>query len=87
MIARPDPISPYPEQGYRSCLGLLNLVKRYGSTRLEAACQKAVSVGAYTRRSVASILDHGLDLLPPAPSPDFTSPLEHEKLRGPTYYH
>jgi transposase len=77
----------YPEQGYRSCLGLLNLVKRYGPTRLEAACQKAVSVGAYTRRSVASILDHGLDLLSPSPTPDPTAPLEHENLRGPTYYH
>jgi len=77
----------YPEQGYRSCLGLLNLVKRYGPTRLEAACQKATSVGAYTRRSVASILEHGLDLQPAALPPDLTPPLEHENLRGPAYYH
>jgi transposase len=77
----------YPEQGYRSCLGLLNLVKRYGPTRLEAACARAVAVGAYTRRSVASILEHGLDAQPPpAPSPT-TIPLVHENLRGPTYYH
>ena len=32
---------PHPEMGYRSCLGLLNLAKRFGSTRLEAACQRA----------------------------------------------
>lgn len=76
----------YPEQGYRSCLGLLNLVKRYGPTRLEAACQRAVTLGAYTRRSVASILEHGLDrvsLSSPPPPPL----LVHENLRGPTYYH
>jgi transposase len=76
----------YPEQGYRSCLGLLNLVKRYGPTRLEAACQRAVTLGAYTRRSVASILEHALDrvsLSSPPPPPL----LVHENLRGPTYYH
>jgi len=77
----------YPEQGYRSCLGLLNLVKRYGPTRLEAACQRAVTLRAYTRRSVASILAHGLDSEPlTAPLPP-TIPLVHENLRGPTYYH
>src|SRR5215475_3915525 len=51
----------HPEQGYRSCLGLLQLAKRYSAPRLEAACQKAISLGAFTRRSVASILAHGLD--------------------------
>jgi hypothetical protein len=38
--------------GYRSCLGLLNLAKRFGSTRLEAACQRAMVLGSPTRRSV-----------------------------------
>jgi len=77
----------YPEQGYRSCLGLLNLVKRYGPTRLEAACQRAISLGAYTRRSVASILEHGLENAPlTVPLPP-TIPIVHENLRGPTYYH
>lgn len=79
---------PHPEQGYRSCLGLLNLVKRYGPKRLEAACAKAVAVGAFTRRSVASILEHGLDRLPDESSlPAEEPPLFHENLRGPDYYH
>jgi transposase len=77
----------YPEQGYRSCLGLLNLVKRYGPTRLEAACERAITLGAYTRRSVASILEHRLDQEPlTAPLPP-TIPIVHENLRGPSYYH
>lgn len=37
---------PHPEQGYRSCLGILRLAKRDGDTRLEAACARAVAVGA-----------------------------------------
>lgn len=78
---------PHPEQGYRSCLGLLNLVKRYGPTRLEAACAKAGAVGAFTRRSVASILEHGLDRLPDESPPAEERPLFHENLRGPEYYH
>jgi transposase len=77
----------YPEQGYRSCLGLLNLVKRYGPTRLEAACQRALTLGAYTRRSVASILEHGLDREPLTTPLPPTLPVVHENLRGPTYYH
>src|SRR5437899_261236 len=32
---------PHPEQGYRSCLGILRLAKRYGLERLEAACTRA----------------------------------------------
>ena len=79
----------YPEQGYRSCLGLLQLAKRYSPARLEAACQRALAVGAFTRRSVASILEHGLDQLPsPAEATaPATVPFVHENLRGPTYYH
>jgi transposase len=79
---------PHPEQGYRSCLGLLNLVKRYGPGRLEAACQRALTLHAPTRRSVASILEHGLDQLPlSAPPLGPTTPMVHDNLRGPTYYH
>ena len=32
----------HPEHGYRSCLGLLNLSRRYGEARLEAACERAL---------------------------------------------
>jgi len=78
---------PHPEHGYRSCLGLLSLAKRHGAQRLEAACGKALSLRAYTRRSVASILAHGLDQELPASPPAPSLPIPHENLRGPTYYH
>jgi transposase len=35
----------HPEHGYRSCLGLLSLAKRYGKPRLEAACELALRLG------------------------------------------
>lgn len=78
---------PHPEQGYRACLGLFSLGKRYGTERLEAACARALRAGAPRYRSVKSILVAGLDrvraediqttlVLPPA----------HEHVRGPAYY-
>src|SRR5438128_1213395 len=78
---------PHPEQGYRSCLGILRLAKRYGPARLEAACARAASVAARSYRHVDSILKHGLDQVPlPAAAPSLALPLTHEHVRGPQYY-
>jgi transposase len=79
---------PHPEQGYRSCLGILRLSREYGPERLEAACRRALAVRSRTYRDVASILKTGLDRVPPvtAPAAECT-PLLHENLRGPEYYH
>jgi transposase len=52
---------PHPEQGYRSCLGLLRLGKRYSPERLEAACARALAFRAYSYKNVESILKNGLD--------------------------
>lgn len=79
---------PHPEMGYRACLGLLSLARKYGKHRLEAACQRALKIGSPTRRSVLSILEAGLDLQPSLPTTpaEWRSP-EHENVRGPDYYH
>src|SRR6266542_2054816 len=77
---------PHPEMGYRSCLGLLNLAKRFGSTRLEAACQRAMVLGSPTRRSVVSLLEQGLDQQPLPETADAQPSLLHENIRGPEYY-
>ncbi len=55
---------PHPEQGYRACLGMLALARKYGTERLEAAARRAVLIGAKNRKSVASILAAGLDREP-----------------------
>jgi transposase len=36
----------HPEQGYRTCLGLMRLAREYGQARLEAACARAQSIRA-----------------------------------------
>lgn len=77
---------PHPEQGYRSCLGILRLGERYGAERVEAACQRALAVRAFSYRSVESILKSGLDRQPlPAQKP---APVHrrHDNLRGAGYY-
>jgi transposase len=78
---------PHPEQGYRSCLGIMRLAKRYGVVRLEAACARAVAVGARSYRHVDAMLAKGLDRLPlpgaPTSAPPTPAP---ENLRGPDYY-
>lgn len=78
---------PHPEHGYRSCLGLLNLVKRYGATRLEAACERALLAGSPTRKSVLSILDNGLDKAPLPPVETDETATAHDNVRGASYYH
>jgi len=79
---------PHPEQGYRSCLGILRLAKRDGPTRVEAACARALAVGARSYRHVEAILKHGLDRvpLPGAEAAPTARPLVHAQLRGPVYY-
>lgn len=76
----------HPEQGYRSCLGILRLGKKYGAERLEAACTRAVAVGARSYRHVDSILSHGLDQIEQTEASS-TAPRRHENVRGPGYYH
>ena len=79
---------PHPEQGYRACLGILQLAKTYGDARLEAACQRGLTIGARTYGSIASILRTGLDraFLDDAAAPD-PAPLLHANIRGRGYYH
>ena len=52
---------PHPEQGFRSCLGIMRLLRPFGADRLEAAATRAVEIGTLTYRSVRSILDNKLD--------------------------
>ena len=77
---------PHPEQGYRSCLGILRLAKRYDPARLEAACARALTAGARSYRHVAAILKRGLDRVTPG-TPPAAAPVVHENIRGREYYH
>ena len=84
-------IRRHPEQGYRTCLGLLRLTKKYGDARVEGASTRALAARAYSYRHVKSILEHGLDRQAVLPSdadePTLATPTEHENIRGAKYYH
>ena len=79
---------PHPEQGYRACLGVMSLSRRYGSARLEAASTRALATGAISYRSVKSILVTGLDqlALETTAEPALRLPATHAHVRGPEYY-
>lgn len=77
----------HAEMAYRSCLGLLSLVRKYSAPRVERASQMALEIGAVNRASVASILQKELDKLPVGEdSPQLEISL-HENIRGADYYH
>jgi transposase len=77
---------PHPQQGFRSCLGIMRLGKSSGDERLEAACQRALALGACSYKSLESILKNGLDRHPLPPKPDATAGSSHMNIRGPHYY-
>lgn len=78
---------PHPEQGYRSCLGIMRLGKSYGAERLEAAAARALAYQACTYQSVKSILQRKLDQAPLQQLPAAAPPTPtHGNLRGPGYY-
>ena len=76
----------HPEQGVRACLGVLSLKKKYGPERLEAACGRALAIGAPSYHRVLSILEKKLEnqALPDESSGRRLG--EHENIRGAQYY-
>jgi transposase len=79
---------PHPEQGFRSCLGIMRLIKSYSPERLEKACARALHIKAYAYKNVESILKKGLDQQPLVfEQNEKTLPLFHNNIRGKHYYH
>ena len=76
----------HPEQGFRACVGIIRLVKSYGRERLEAACGRALEIGARSFTSVNSILKNNLESKRPAPAADGPV-IAHDNIRGPRYFH
>ncbi|MBU6297252.1 MAG: IS21 family transposase [Alphaproteobacteria bacterium] len=75
---------PHPEQGYRSAMGIMALARRYERQRLEAACERALSINAVSYTSVSAILKSGLDQARPS-EPAKATPA-HANIRGGAYY-
>jgi transposase len=78
---------PHPEQGFRSCLGILGLLGSYGPDRIEAAARRGNDIGATTYGSIKSILQNGLDRAYAPSSAADAAPIQHANIRGRGYYH
>jgi transposase len=76
----------HPEQGYRACLGIVRLPRLYGRERVEAACERALAIGAKSYGSVKSILDNRLDQRPITNAAADGPPILHPNIRGGRYY-
>jgi transposase len=76
----------HPEQGFRACVGILRLAKSYGRERVEAACGRALEIGARSYSSVKSILKNNLDRQRPDTPADGPA-ITHDNIRGPNYFH
>lgn len=74
----------FPEQAYRSCLGIIRLANHYGAQRLEEASKRALLYHMKNYRAVKNILEKGLDKKQDSNPPRVLAP--HENLRGPEYY-
>lgn len=77
---------PHPEQGYRACLGLMRLGRRYGPERLEAACNRAELLRSYSYRTVKNILAAAQDRLPFEDASSVPPTPPHANIRGARYY-
>jgi transposase len=78
---------PHPEQGFRSCIGILGLRKRYEVERLDAACGKALALGTRSYSSVAAILKNKQENKNASQGKTDQPSLLHDNIRGPGYYH
>lgn len=79
------PLNAYPQQVYRSCAGILSLVKKVEPDRLEKACERALHYGSVSYKIIRGILDNELDRLP-LPQVTTTSIPAHENIRGAVAY-
>ena len=76
---------PHPEQGFRSCLGIIRLAKAHGDARVEAGCLRALHFGLVSYRQIASILENKLDQQPLEAELPLVLP-PHDNVRGQAYF-
>jgi transposase len=78
--------SQHPEQGFKSCIGIINLSKKYGNIRVNHACQIAITYQEFSYRFINSLLERGMDKIESEQQDlPFNTPI-HENIRGDEYY-
>lgn len=75
---------PHPEQGFRTCLGILRLYREIHPERAEAVSARAIEIGGLTCKTVTSLLT---TYKTASHSAEPAAVMEHANLRGPGYFH
>ena len=75
----------HPEQGYKSCVGILHLAKKVGNQRLNNACKRGLEYGAYNYNIIVKILEKGWDAIQEEQEENQEVP-DHKNIRGKEYY-
>jgi transposase len=76
----------YPEQAYRSCVGILSFDKKVGRQGFIGAIERATYYGAFNYTMIRKILQSGLDLVAFGDE-EHSGPLPaHDNIRGPRAY-
>lgn len=76
----------HPESGYRSCLGIISLAKKYPKERMEAASLRLLCAQAFSYQSLKSVLKAGLDRVPSRSEEPVLFVPAHQNIRGRDYY-
>jgi transposase len=76
----------YPEQNYKSCMGILSLSVKTGKERLNNACKRALIYEAVNYTQIKNILEKGLDKQLEEVVPVETIVISHENIRGSEYF-
>lgn len=76
----------HPEQAYRTCMGLLNLQKKYNKEDYIKACKKALQLNYLTHKFIKNTLDTKTFNLDINQELSIIEPTEHENIRGKEYY-
>jgi hypothetical protein len=76
----------HTDQIYRIYLGFKQLVKCYGTGRLNNACLRATAINCVCYRSISSILKQNLDQQPFVKNLIKPNPIKHSNIRGSDYY-
>jgi transposase len=74
---------PFPQQAYRSCLGMLSLAKKHNHTVIEQACQAMLETHTF---SYTALKDELVWLAQQTGTPSAEPLPVHENIRGNQYY-
>lgn len=77
---------PHPEQAYKSCMGILNLEKKYDSQDLIKACQKALETRCYNYKFIKNTLENKTFNLSKEEELQQIEITDHENIRGKEFY-